>query len=100
MSLGDERVDFNFDQMVRVDELADLDHRCSRVDVGEELAVGSSEFFPAADVGHVHSSPDDILETCSEFFQGGVDLVQDVNGLPIRIADFHCGAVIIRRSGA
>jgi hypothetical protein len=61
--------------MIRVDQFADLDHCCGGVDTSEEFPVGCSEFFPAADVGYEHPSSDDVLESCSDFFERGFDLV-------------------------
>ena len=77
----DDGVDLDFDELGRVDEAGDLDHRHRGTDVVEAFAEGDGDLFPLVDLGDVVSDADDIGDGGAGLAEGGFDGVQGLAGL-------------------
>src|SRR5215510_11081415 len=84
---GKESLSFDFDQHLRRDQSAHLDHAGSGTDVREELAMGTSDFFPVVDIRDIDSSPYDISERCSSTCEGGFYVLQGLDCLSIGVTN-------------
>ena len=86
LPLAYDRIRFDFDQHVRIDQAFDLDHRRSWPDIPENIAMRPADLLPLIDVRHVDSGPDDIRERGAGFFQRVLDGLERLNRLFIGIA--------------
>src|SRR6185369_5748311 len=81
-----QSVGFDFHQYFRRDQRAHLHHRRRRADIAEELPMRLADFFPFGNVDHEHSRTHYILQRRARLEQGGLDVLQCLNGLSANIA--------------
>lgn len=83
----DDCVGFDLDKHCRIDQTRDFDHACSWTNIAENLTVSFCDFLPIVDVDDVYSRANDVLETGSSSLKRGLDVLQSLNGLQIRITN-------------
>jgi len=81
-------------------ELAYLHHRAGWTDLSEHLAMRPADGFPLRDVGHENARAHNISQRRPGALQRRRDVVEDLSGLRIGIADADDLAVGVCRSGA
>ena len=84
--LSNDRVSFDLNKHVAVDEPRHFDHAGGRADRPEDLAVRLADMFPIADVGHVDARADDILEARASFFERRLNILEHLDCLGVRVA--------------
>jgi len=80
------RFGFDLHQDFRRDQPFDFDHARRRPDVLEALSVGAANLFPFINVDHVDTRSDDVLQGCSSAQQRGLNILENLDRLLIRVA--------------
>ncbi len=96
----DNRVRFDFDQHVAVDEPRHLDHAGRWADRPEDFAVCFADVLPIANIGHVDTRTDDVFETRADFLERRLNIFEHLHRLGVRVtlADNTAFCISRRRS--
>src|SRR5580704_14560354 len=97
---GEDGVGFDFDEHVGGDELADLQHAGRRADGSKNFAVSAADFFPVGDVHDIKASAYNVVKGGAGFEQGGLTILDGLQGLDVDIADADDIAVGASGGGA
>src|SRR5208282_6937335 len=79
-------VRFDFDEHIRRDKAADLDHRRSRANLAEYFAVRSSDLLPVGDMRDEEASPHHVGHARARLCQSRLDISQRLHRLRVRIS--------------
>ena len=80
-------VDFDFDEVIGIDEAADFNHRGGWSADREELVMSFADVCPTIDVGNKESRSDEVVQSGSGFVERRFDLPQDELRLAVSVAD-------------
>src|SRR5262245_10463843 len=98
--LLDPGIRLDLDQHRGLDQPPHLDHRGRGTDDAEELAVRLADLLPIVDVRDVDARTHHVTDTGAGLLQSGVDVVERLDGLCVRVARTDDRTARVGRRGA
>jgi hypothetical protein len=86
LGVADNRVGFDLDQHVAINQSRHFDHTRRRADSAEDFAVRPADVLPITNIGHVDARPYDVFQPRASLFQRTGHVLQRLDCLRIRVA--------------